>query len=56
MPEPAVLKVTSAKEDGTYSVKDSSGNKLFDISANEESGTGIVYDNKKTPILEISVD
>jgi len=56
MPDPTLLKVTSAKEDGTYSVKDSSGKNLFDISADEEGGTGIVYDNKKTPILEINVE
>ncbi len=56
MPDPVVLKATSAKEGGTYSVEDISGRRLFDISADEENGIGTVYDNKNKPVLKIRVE
>lgn len=56
MPDPVVLKATSAKKDGTYSVKGISGNELFIISTDEESGAGIVYDNKNNPVLKMYIE
>jgi len=50
-----ILKATSEK-DGKYLVKDNIGRYLFSISANNEEGKGIVYDNKNNPILKIHIE
>ncbi len=55
MPEPVTLKVTSAKENGSYTVKDNLGRNICNISVGEE-GHNVIYNSKGVIISELIVE
>jgi len=54
MPNSVDLKTTS-EEDGTYSVKDSKGNKLFSVAV-DENGHAAVYNKKGEVFSELYIE